>query len=449
VKTLVESTYTLGDLLAQKAAIFQERADSFTSPFGLLGDSGDSQIWTGIYIASQIYRYKATGEPEALARAERALWGFHALTEITGQPGLFARNIKATPVDRYNHEGTGKYAGWYWKGNLSFDQYLGLLYGITEAWPYIQDEKLKRTLRADIHALGRHFIENDAKIIFGDTYLDSSPRNYNQDQWPKFLKPLRFLSDFLPDRGGNAMQGLHIMKSVAYITGDPIFEKYYREELVERRGYAESAEKSGLGRDERVFKAMAPVASLIYKATHGWKEGFDVKVTVESLRSPVAHNLTHVALSNLARLETDPEIRRHYVNGLVDAHAPVSKQGNTYWNLLTAAHAPDPAGVADAVATLAVFPTDDRIKRENSLDPSIAKYKAYKIPRPKEGPAWRWMAKDPLPFEKRPLHAFHWQHNANDLDGGDWDDSPGSAYLVGYWLGRLQGVVPAPSSGKP
>src|SRR5215471_4739875 len=45
---------------------------------------GDSATWTGHYLAAESYRYKVTGDPNALANAQKALAGLKSLVDVTG-----------------------------------------------------------------------------------------------------------------------------------------------------------------------------------------------------------------------------------------------------------------------------------------------------------------------------------------------------------------------------
>src|SRR5580698_6016094 len=45
---------------------------------------GDSAIWTGHYLAAEAFRYKVTGDPNALANAQSAITGLTLLTDVTG-----------------------------------------------------------------------------------------------------------------------------------------------------------------------------------------------------------------------------------------------------------------------------------------------------------------------------------------------------------------------------
>ncbi|GAB1352856.1 hypothetical protein MASR1M12_15880 [Erysipelotrichia bacterium] len=53
--------------------------------------AGDSTIWTGAYIAAQVYRYRVTSDTAALDNLEKALRAFVQLHEMAGSTGFVGR----------------------------------------------------------------------------------------------------------------------------------------------------------------------------------------------------------------------------------------------------------------------------------------------------------------------------------------------------------------------
>lgn len=120
---------------------------------------GDSATWTGHYLAATAYRYKVTRSPEALDNARRAVLAIQYLMNVTGTK-LLARC--AVPVDSPFAQGiideeknngiyTADYYGskFYWVGNTSRDQYIGVFFGLGVAHELIDDPTI-RALCADV-----------------------------------------------------------------------------------------------------------------------------------------------------------------------------------------------------------------------------------------------------------------------------------------------------------
>ena len=430
--------------MAAKAVLFEARAQAIMNPFGLLGKSNDIPIWTGVYIAGEAYRYKATDDPQALESMERSLRGFHLLYKIGGGNGIIARNIRpATPEDAAaklpydQHLGQGKFAGYVWTGGPSWDQYTGYLYGISEAWDQIQDPELKAELREDLRQGAHNFMRNGGKFISDDTHLDSSAHYYYQDRLPKALRWLAPVAHLLPARGGNPLSGLEFMRIAASLTGDADIEAYYRR-LIEKKNYAWYAEHKTAGATEKMMRDHSGLFNFIARVLYGR----DVKVTPDSIRSPVGTNLQHIAFYDLMRWEKDPKILQAYADGYRDAHAPVARHANSFWNFLAVSQlGGDAAGIAEGVDSLKRFPLDYGT-RKNSDDPAIPKYKGLSNNFYRNKPHWEWFSVDPLPLERRPMHTFAWQQNAMSMDGSfDYKDADGAAYLAAYWFGRSHGYI--------
>lgn len=86
-------------------------------------------LWTGVYFASQIYRWQVTGEANALANAEKTLDGILKLQEVTdGDWTQFARAIRPTKNDPTGgwHTGTGAFSAYEWLEGGNNDMMKGL-----------------------------------------------------------------------------------------------------------------------------------------------------------------------------------------------------------------------------------------------------------------------------------------------------------------------------------
>src|SRR5207244_3473250 len=92
--------------LAEKARRFdRELQDDFIDPVapmvpdgrpagGAIQPSGDAALWNATYIASQWFRFRVTGEQEALDNLARSLEAELILQEITGDWSAFARSLR-------------------------------------------------------------------------------------------------------------------------------------------------------------------------------------------------------------------------------------------------------------------------------------------------------------------------------------------------------------------
>ena len=124
---------------------------------------GDSCIWTGTYVTSQANRYRVTGDPQALDNVVRSVSALSRHLHVTGREGFIARYVG--PADDPGHAGelagceedenchrleSGPYAGDFWKGNTSRDQYTGWFMAMAFAYDVIRDEELRSRIAADV-----------------------------------------------------------------------------------------------------------------------------------------------------------------------------------------------------------------------------------------------------------------------------------------------------------
>ncbi|MCD6499552.1 MAG: hypothetical protein J7M25_14765, partial [Deltaproteobacteria bacterium] len=99
--------------------------------------SGDSMLWTGVYVASQALRYLVTGAQVALDNMITALHGEILCFDIVGQDGQFARTIRLHVSDGNPKwvQGQGPYSIYDWETGCNNDMLKGYFVGF--AWAYM------------------------------------------------------------------------------------------------------------------------------------------------------------------------------------------------------------------------------------------------------------------------------------------------------------------------
>jgi hypothetical protein len=158
--------------------------------------AGDSAIWTGHYLAAEAFRYRVTGSPEALDNVRRALAGIRALVDITGT-NLLARCM--IPVDSIyaaaiiNEEGhNGIHQGslngreYYWIGNTSRDQYMGVKLGLSVAYEMIEDAGVRSDISSLFTRMLDFLLAHDWFVVMPDGSI-STTFITNPDQRLSFL----------------------------------------------------------------------------------------------------------------------------------------------------------------------------------------------------------------------------------------------------------------------
>ena len=145
--------------------------------------SGDSCIWTGTYLASQAMRYFVTGDEQAKLNAIRTVQALDGHLHVTGRDGFIARyrgpqDPKVMPGNCGTQENedchvieSGLYAGDFWTGNTSRDQYTGWFFGMALAYDLVDDEDMRAVIREDVAEVLDELIRTNFKI----TDVDGKP----------------------------------------------------------------------------------------------------------------------------------------------------------------------------------------------------------------------------------------------------------------------------------
>ncbi len=111
---------------------------------------GDSALWTGTYLAGEAFRYKVTGQAEALDNVRASLAGLKSLTDVTGDNRLarclvradspFAAGIESEEVRNTVHQGPP----FVWLDNTSRDQVVGAFLGLGVAYDFVDNAQVKQ-----------------------------------------------------------------------------------------------------------------------------------------------------------------------------------------------------------------------------------------------------------------------------------------------------------------
>ena len=81
-------------------------------------------------MSAEVFRYLATNDSDALAKAWHYYDGMRILNDITGIKGLFARsflfpNETHPPGGAWTNSTVPQFAGWTWKTDSSSDELVG------------------------------------------------------------------------------------------------------------------------------------------------------------------------------------------------------------------------------------------------------------------------------------------------------------------------------------
>jgi hypothetical protein len=400
--------------LDQKAQLFDDRIEKRHVRHGMVAgshlpvagdlatsvqhDNDNDGLWTAMYLGSQAYRYAVTRQPDARAKAQRALKLLIRLEEITGKPGFFARSFVSTNEPKphggeWHPTPDGK---WLWKGDTSSDESVGHYYAYALYFDLVANGEEKEQIRRVVSRLTDHMIENDYDLID----LDGKPtrwgqwsERYFQTEEGKYEAALR------------SLQLLAFLKTAHHITGQRKYADAYQDRI--RRGYAEHM---------RHYRR--------------WPGGGEINFSDDEL--------AYLSYDPLLRYEKDPKLRKIYLDGLRFTWSQIRSDMNPLWNYISAAS--DAGRMTREIReesrmTLERIPMDLRdwaVRNSHRRDVRFVPEKdrfgrsqLIEVPAPDERPVGKWNSNPYRP----------------DGGGNGSEEDDGAYFLLPYWMGRYHGWV--------
>ncbi len=271
---------------------------------GWLPNSDNDGLFTGLYCASQCFRYAVTGSEEAKANAKRAVEAMIKLTEITGKKGFTAR------ATRYSHEEnfmTGVREEWHivegnpdceWLGETSSDEMTGHYYAYGIYFDLVADENEKKKIAEVVKTITDHILENNFHLCDVDgvptTWANWEPDLLNNDdRW-------------YYERGTNSLEILSFLKTTYHVTGEEKYNDVYNM-LINKHHYAMNCiqykcEDGHLAHidDQLDFTNIYPL--IVYSGNDAHNEIFKMGLThhfdYEKIERSPMFNITYGALTN-------------------------------------------------------------------------------------------------------------------------------------------------------
>jgi hypothetical protein len=401
--------------LAEKSKAFVERIRARHVRWGLTADSqlrvpGDLStnqmvstdndgLWTAIYVAAECFRYKVTGEADARENARDGMRAIVRLEEITGVPGFPARSFIRKGVDMQPQDGEwhdtpdGK---WRWKGDTSSDEIVGHYFVYPIYYDLVANEDEKRLLASVLDRITNHILDNNYQLI------DLDGRRTRWGWWG----PEAIWQD--PDETG--LRALHILahlRSAMHVTQSEAYRAKYKnhyDDLITRHRY------HLLTRNQKI--------NIPGHVNHSDDE------------------LAFLSYYPLVQYETDPELRKVYVQSLERAWQIERSERNPLWNFIYAAGSGSKDfDRAESIRTLREIPMDQikwTVINSSRLDVMID------MLADRQG---RKQALIVLPYDQLPMSK--WNGNPYALDGGDGgrSEDDGAYFLLPYWLGRYHRLI--------
>ncbi len=401
--------------LEQKAAIFEENIEKRHNRRGLINHSflkipGDLStsytenedndgLWTACFLAAECFRYGVIKSDDAKIKAVRTFEALERLETVTGMSGYPARSyalatdsIKQSRSPHPKHWHPSPDGKWQWLDDTSSDEIVGHIFTIALFHDLVADEIYKKRSVNLIERILDNIIDNNFVLID----FDGKPTRWgiwNPDS-------LNHSKNWMYERGLNSLQILSHLKTGVSLSGNPKFEKAYKE-LAEIHGYAKNAVQA---------KQSGP---------------FETSHSDDILNFFPYYNLFQYA-------KNDPYFS-NYQQSLERSWKAVESDRMPVWNIIASALLKKDCGLQVALEELQQFPIDQinwtvdnshrwDLQRDQMADRGGNPQSVFPIPSPESG-------------------VSRWNTNPKSYvagNGGKTEET-GTHFLFAYWMGRYYG----------
>lgn len=393
-----------------------------------MNSQASDNLWTGMYLASQLFRYKVTGEEEAKTNAYEAFVAMERLHTITNIEGLFARSFERDyMVINTKEKGWEKkellsgspakiwmpgsdHANWTWRSTASSDQTVGQVFALTMILELVDDEDWKNRALKCLDDMMGYIVDNDLYIID----VDGEPT-----LWGKWNPD--YVNSFptnVGDRKLNSSNIIAFLQTAYKFTGKEKYkEKAY--ELIEKYGYLENL--------------MRPISEIGHSDADEWSK------TLSQEWNHSDDEMYFLAYWGLHPYAFTPELKEGFAAIIKDHWMAERPEKNALWNFIYAMTGAKEFDLEESVGFLKNYPLDLRTwgmhnshRKDIELIPENFRNQT---------------TKELLPLGEIPLYRHNGEIFKLDQEGnGAALISAGDVWLLPYWMGRYLEVISAPAT---
>jgi hypothetical protein len=394
------------------------------------GNQPSDNLWTGMYLAAELFRFKVTGSEDAKQNAYEAFEAMERLHTVTNIPGLFARSFERD----YKVENTkgadwkekellsgspasiwlnaADHSNWTWRSTASSDQTVGQIFALTAVLECSDDDAWKRRALKCLDNLMEYIVKNDLYIID----VDGQPTmwgKWNPDYVNQF--PVN-----VGDRKINSSNIIAFLQTAFHFTGREIY-KNKADELITRFGYLDNL--------MRPFSQIGPNGAdeLSKVLSEEWNHSDD--------------EMYFLAYWGLFRYPFADDLKIKYREAIRDHWEIERPEKNPLWNFTYAMTGATDFDLIQSVEFLKGYPLDLR----NWAMHNSARADIELLPGNFRGQTTREL----LPLGEIPIYRHNGKIFTLDSEGdGSSLISAGDTWLLPYWMGRYLEVISAPVKNK-
>jgi hypothetical protein len=378
-------------------------------------DTDNDGTWSEYYLASQAFRFAATGDEGARRNAWETFAAMERLESIAGLGGFPARTFerkgyKVSDPDRWRDAGDGL---WEWKGHTSSDEITAHMFGCSVLWECAaKTPEEKGRIRAFVTKIADHLLRNNLYLID----VDGKPTLWGR--WnPEYVN---WFPHSIVDRRLNSAEIVGLFEFAYEVSGD---EKYKAKgmDLLTKFGYLENILSP--------MKLIALTKGYIHQGNDmgdEWNHSDDL--------------LSFDAYWTLHRWAFNNDLKKRFAAAIRD-HWEIEKgEKNPYFAFIYASTKPKEFDLEGALWTLRRFPwdlVDWTVQNSHRLD-------ITKLPANFRGQE----LKELLPPGERRI--TRWNSHPFVLDGGSGGhvELAGDEFLLPYWMGRYLKIIAPPEAAS-
>ena len=387
------------------------------------GAQPSDNLWTAMYLASQLYRYKVTGSEEAKQNAFESFEAMERLFTVTKIQGLFARSIERDfKVDTVREAGweekelasgspqslwlpAADHANWTWRSTASSDQAVGQIFALTTILELSDDSAWKARALKCLDDLMGYIVKNDLYLID----VDGHPT-----LWGKWNQA--YVNQFpvnVSDRKLYSSNIIAFLQTAYHFTGKEIY-KAKAMEMMEKYGYLDNLlrpfSQIGISENDKLSKLLS----------QEWNHSDD--------------EMYFLAYPGLDKYAFTPGLKAKYEAAIQDHWSIERPEGNALWNFIYASTGANEFDLDRSIRFLQEYPLDLRnweVQNSHRKDLELlpANFRNQ-------------TTKELLPLGEIPLYRHNGEIFRLDSQGdGASLISAGDVWLLPYWMGRYLGVI--------
>lgn len=439
----------------------------------------DSALFTGLYLAAEALRFKATGSPDAQKNLQELVETVHRLFQVHGHKGYLARfaapmtggdplvAAEYDPSDPEFHKVTYQGKDFYWRGNTSRDAHQGPLLGFALAYEALTSEPHKQMIRQDIVGLCTELIKerkqltvvvrfnlggqwiklpvpmnlqyvtlNPSEFVDGHPAIQIGSEDDPSDYGSSSVTGMR---EFFPDYAV-AIKQIPLLGSLITFpiprSGSTIMlSSILRLGMLVTQGVPQySAEHAAISAHykQKINGWIGLMKLFTFMTPQCWEKYYGL-------------NITFTPMYNLMQMETDPTLKKSFGTDIFEAKMWPYVKGhkNVYFSYIFASQAAKTpatqAVVTEANAQLKLFPPAPNV--EKNVD-NTGKYPA--------NPSCENQSKVAIDVSDRQAAYFLWEKHPFYLKRTTAAPNkvlPGEDYLIAYWMGRAHGLLADDAEG--